>query len=93
MPSTTAPSCTDDPRLTDLLDSLPTRVDPESVIECSGRLQPRDNGGTVLAIAGEDYCLIAADTRLSDPGYRIHSRNVSRLLQVSARSVGNVMMT
>jgi hypothetical protein len=43
-----------------------------------------DNGGTVLALAGEDYCVLAADTRLSSD-YRIRTRNVTRLFEVSHR--------
>jgi hypothetical protein len=42
-----------------------------------------DNGGTVVAIAGSDYYLIAADTRLCD-GYTIRSRNTPRIFQVSS---------
>lgn len=41
-----------------------------------------NNGGTVVAVAGRDYCIIAADSRLSD-GYTILSRNVSRVHRLS----------
>lgn len=41
----------------------------------------RDNGGTIVGLAGADYCIIAADTRLSD-GYMIRSRNICRLFEV-----------
>ncbi len=40
-----------------------------------------DNGGTIVAIAGSDYCLVAADTRLSD-SYTIKSRDQSRIFEV-----------
>lgn len=33
-----------------------------------------DNGGSILAIAGSDYCIVAADTRQSDGGYLINTR-------------------
>lgn len=44
------------------------------------------NGGTVAAVSGEDYCVIAADTRLSS-GYEILSRNVTKLHAVTDRCV------
>lgn len=36
------------------------------------------NGGTVAAVAGPDYCILACDTRLS-AGFEILSRQVSKL--------------
>eukprot|EP00730_Choanoeca_flexa_P008662 TRINITY_DN12517_c2_g8_i2.p1 TRINITY_DN12517_c2_g8~~TRINITY_DN12517_c2_g8_i2.p1 ORF type:complete len:178 (+),score=21.77 TRINITY_DN12517_c2_g8_i2:238-771(+) len=44
------------------------------------------NGGTVLGIAGEDYALIASDTRLSE-GYEIHSRNSPKCFQLAPHTV------
>eukprot|EP00049_Salpingoeca_infusionum_P017792 m.354384 g.354384 ORF g.354384 m.354384 type:complete len:215 (+) comp16997_c0_seq1:240-884(+) len=44
------------------------------------------NGGTVLGIAGEDYAIIASDTRLSE-GYSIHSRDVSKLYPLNGVTV------
>merc|ERR1719379_266296 len=41
-----------------------------------------DNGGTCLAVSGPDYAVMVADTRLSS-GYRIHSRNVSKMSQLT----------
>jgi len=42
------------------------------------RFSPYDfNGGTVVAVAGPDYCVFASDTRLSS-GYEIKSRNVRK---------------
>ena len=40
-----------------------------------------NNGGMVLALAGEDFALLAADTRLSK-GYSILSRQTSRMWEV-----------
>jgi len=35
------------------------------------------NGGTVLAVSGDDFALIASDTRLSE-GFSIHSRDIPK---------------
>lgn len=40
-----------------------------------------DNKGTIVGIAGEDYVVIAADTRLPD-GFLIRSRSVTRLFEL-----------
>lgn len=40
-----------------------------------------DHGGTVAGVAGKDYCVIVADTRLSE-NYMIHSRNITRIMQI-----------
>lgn len=44
------------------------------------------NGGTVLAIAGSDFCIVAGSTRLST-GYSILTRNKSKLAQISHHCV------
>ncbi|KNE62090.1 hypothetical protein AMAG_07342 [Allomyces macrogynus ATCC 38327] len=51
------------------------------------RVSPyEDNGGTSVAIAGEDYAIIAADTRQSE-GYLINSRYAPKAFQLSESSV------
>lgn len=44
------------------------------------------NGGNVLAVSGDDFAVIASDTRLSE-GYSIHSRNEMKTLQVTPNCV------
>eukprot|EP00301_Raphidiophrys_heterophryoidea_P014707 c23156_g1_i1.p1 GENE.c23156_g1_i1~~c23156_g1_i1.p1 ORF type:complete len:255 (-),score=76.69 c23156_g1_i1:161-886(-) len=39
-----------------------------------------NNGGTVLAVAGADYCIVAGDTRIS-LGYSIQTRNGCKLFE------------
>lgn len=51
------------------------------------RFQPYDfNGGTTLAIAGDDFAVIAVDTRLAE-GYHILSRNINRSVQLTSACV------
>jgi len=52
-----------------------------------GRFNPYSfHGGTVLAIAGEDYSIIASDIRLSE-GFYIHSRNLPKTYQLTDTTV------
>lgn len=44
------------------------------------------NGGSIVAIAGDDFVVIAADTRLSS-GYSIHSRKQNKLFELSSKTV------
>ncbi|KAF5744320.1 hypothetical protein HS088_TW08G00921 [Tripterygium wilfordii] len=44
-----------------------------------------NNGGSVVAIAGADYCVIAADTRMST-GYSILTREYSKICQLADKS-------
>lgn len=45
-----------------------------------------DNGGTVVAIAGKDYAIIASETRLSI-GYQIYTREQPKLFQIAPTSI------
>ncbi|XP_034232325.1 proteasome subunit beta type-1 [Thrips palmi] len=45
-----------------------------------------DNGGTVVAIAGEDFSVIGSDTRLT-VGYAINTREQSKLFRLSDKTV------
>ncbi|KAM8953776.1 proteasome subunit beta type-1 [Pelodytes ibericus] len=44
------------------------------------------NGGTVLALAGDDFALVASDTRLSE-GYSIHSRHTPKCYKLTDKTV------
>lgn len=44
------------------------------------------NGGNTLAISGDDFAIIAADTRLSE-GFSIHSRTEPKTIQVTPKIV------
>ncbi|KAJ3022598.1 Proteasome subunit beta type-1 [Thoreauomyces humboldtii] len=45
-----------------------------------------DNGGTTLAIAGDDFCVIAGDTRQSE-GYSINTRYAPKVYQLTNGAV------
>ncbi|MED6145219.1 Proteasome subunit beta type-1 [Stylosanthes scabra] len=45
-----------------------------------------NNGGSCVAIAGADYCVIAADTRMST-GYNILTREYSKISQLADKCV------
>lgn len=70
-----------DRRLASLEACLPLSRPSSSAMVRGQQDLVEDNGGTVLALAGPDYCVLAADTRLSSD-YRIRSRNVTRLFEV-----------
>ncbi|EDO34642.1 predicted protein [Nematostella vectensis] len=44
------------------------------------------NGGTVLAISGEDFAVIASDTRLSQ-GFQIHTRDSPKVYKLTGSTV------
>ena len=45
-----------------------------------------DNGGTVVAIAGKDYAIIASETRLST-GFQIYTRDQPKMFQLTPKAV------
>ena len=45
-----------------------------------------NNGGTVVAVAGEDYAIAAADTRMST-GYSVLTRDYAKMERMSERTI------
>ncbi|XP_063229760.1 proteasome subunit beta type-1 [Bacillus rossius redtenbacheri] len=45
-----------------------------------------DNGGSIVAIAGDDFAIIASDTRLSS-GFSVYTREQSKLFKLSSTTV------
>jgi len=46
----------------------------------------QNNGGTVVAVAGDNYAVVAGDTRMST-GFRIHTRNLSKIVRLTDKCV------
>ena len=46
-----------------------------------------DNGGSTVAVAGEDFVVIASDTRLTNGGFGILSRQIPKMFQLTDESV------
>ncbi|ELT91509.1 hypothetical protein CAPTEDRAFT_172055 [Capitella teleta] len=44
------------------------------------------NGGSIMAIAGDDFAVVASDTRLSE-GFSIHSRNAPKTYKLTDKTV------
>ena len=56
-------------------------------IENRGGFEPYVfHAGTVVAVAGEDYVVVAGDTRLSS-GYEIVHRNISKLVKLTDKTI------
>jgi 20S proteasome subunit beta 6 len=61
-------------------------VDAGGVTKHAG-FSPYDwNGGTVVAVAGKDFVVIAADKRLTT-GYAIKTRNISRIHRLTSKTM------
>merc|ERR1711998_578583 len=81
-------------RHTQALPLSPTPLSPVSPLDSTEHAiiqKPRfspyvNNGGTVLAVAGKDFCVMASDTRIS-LGYSIQSRNGCKMYGMSPKCV------
>lgn len=62
-------------------------VDAPKTTPIERRFNPYDfNGGTVIAIAGDDFSIVAGDTRITT-GYEILSRNHSKVFPLTDKTV------
>ena len=60
---------------------------PEIEVGRQRRFEPYAfNGGNILAVSGEDFAVVASDTRLSQ-GFMIHSRNHPKAVRLTSSTV------
>lgn len=60
---------------------------PRTIGPAGRHFEPyQNNGGTVVAVSGKDYTVVASDTRLGS-GYSVPSRNVSRVVKLTDKVV------
>lgn len=71
----------------DPLDIPLSNAIPRTIGPYTRQFQPyENNGGTVVAVSGKDYTIVASDTRLGS-GYSVPSRYVSRVLKLTDKVV------